>query len=30
MVASQAIDHDLLYPTPDNALNEDIKDILKQ
>ena len=28
MVASQAIDHDLLYPT-DNALNEDIKDILK-
>ena len=29
MVASQAIDHDLLYPTPDNALNEDIKDILK-
>ena len=30
MVASHAIDHDLLYPTPDNALNEDIRDILKQ
>ena len=28
MVASQAIDHDLLYPTSDNTLNEDIKDIL--
>ncbi len=29
MVASQAIDHDLLYPTPENDLNADIKDILK-
>ena len=29
MVASQAIDHDLLYPTSDNTLNDDIKDILR-
>lgn len=29
MVASQAIDHDLLYPKTDNTLNDDIKDILK-
>lgn len=29
MVASQAINHDLLYPKADNTLNDDIKDIIK-